>query len=309
MTKTHDVIIIGGGPAALAAGIYAGRAELATLIIERQWLGGQIALTHLVENYPGFPDGVDGQTITELMQKQAERFNCQIKTETGERVELDGDLRIVTTNKNTYAAPAVILATGADPRKLDVPGEDELRGSGVSYCATCDGAFFKDRKVVVIGGGDSAFKEALFLTRFASEVLLIHRRQGFRAERIYVTQAETNPKFNFLLDSVVTSINGTEKVESVTVRNVKSEKISDVPTDGVFIFIGHDPNTGFLENLFPDQAGGKLTTDSGMQTSIPGIYAIGDVREGSYMQVATAVGEGATAAIAAEEHISNLNVE
>lgn len=309
MTKTHDVIIIGGGPAALAAGIYAGRSELATLIIERQWLGGQIALTHSVENYPGFPDGVDGQTITELMQKQAERFNCRIKTETGQRVELDGDLRVVTTNKNTYATPTVILATGADPRKLDVPGEDELRGSGVSYCATCDGAFFKEKKVVVIGGGDSAFKEALFLTRFASEVLLIHRRQGFRAERIHVTQAEANPKFNFLLDSVVTSINGTEKVESVTVRNVKTEKTSDVPTDGVFIFIGHDPNTGFLDNLFPDQAGKQLTTDSRMQTSIPGIYAIGDVREGSYMQVATAVGEGATAAIAAEEYISNLSVE
>ena len=309
MERTHDVVIIGGGPAALAAGVYAGRAELKTLILERQWLGGQIALTDAVDNYPGFPDGIDGQAITERMAAQARKFNCEIKTEAGQRVELDGTLRIVTTNKAAYAAPVVILAMGADPRKLGVPGEDELRGAGVSYCATCDGAFFKDRKVVVVGGGDSAFKEGLFLTRFASEVLLIHRRQGFRAERIYISKAEANAKVGFLLDSVIERINGTGKVESVTVRNVKTDETRDVPTDGVFIFIGNEPNTGFLENLFPERAGRQLPTDGAMQTAVPGIYAIGDVRQDSYMQVATAVGEGATAAIAAEEYISSLNVE
>jgi thioredoxin reductase (NADPH) len=306
MDKTHDVILIGGGPAALAAGVYAGRAELKTLILERLWLGGQIALTDAVDNYPGFPDGIDGAALTELMRKQVEKFHCDIRTETAERVELDGDLRIVATNKARYAAPAVILAMGADPRKIGCPGEDRLRGAGVSYCATCDGAFFKGKRVVVVGGGDSAFKEGLFLTRFASEVLLIHRRQGFRAEKIYLTQAQKNPTFGLLLDSVVESINGAEKVESVTVRNVTTAATQEVATDGVFIFIGHVPNTAFLANLFPEHAGRLLPTDAAMQTSIPGIYAIGDVREGSYMQVATAVGEGATAAIAAEQYIANL---
>lgn len=306
MEKTHDIIIIGGGPAALAAGVYAGRAELKTLILERQWLGGQIALTHAVDNYPGFPDGVDGQDLTERMKKQVERFHCLIRTETGKKVETDGALRIVTTDRAAYAAPVVILAMGSDPRKLGCPGEEELRGAGVSYCATCDGAFFKEQKVVVVGGGDSAFKEGLFLTRFAREVLLIHRRQGFRAEQIYVSQAQANEKLHFLLDTVVESINGQETVASVTVRNVQTDQRREIETDGVFIFIGHEPNTAFLSNLLPDRAGRTLPTDEAMQTSIAGLYAIGDVREGSYMQVATAVGEGATAAIAAEHYIRNL---
>jgi thioredoxin reductase (NADPH) len=306
MDRTHDVVIIGGGPAALAAGIYAGRAELKTLILERQWLGGQIALTHAVDNYPGFPEGVSGPKITERMEAQARKFHCEIRTEEGRRVERDGDVKVVTTDKGTYRAPAVILAMGADPRKLGCPGEDEFRGTGVSYCATCDGAFFKDQKVIVVGGGDSAFKEGLFLTRFAREVLLIHRRQGFRAEKLYVTQAQQNPKVDFLLDSVVERIAGDQKVTGVHVRNVKTEQATQVPCDGVFIFIGNVPNTAFLANLFGEHAGKTIPTDHRMQTAVPGVYAIGDVRENSFRQVATAVGEGATAAISAEEYISQL---
>ena len=301
----YDTIIVGGGPAALAAAIYAGRAELRTLLLERMYLGGQVAQTHAIDNYPGFPEGVEGPKLTELMAAQARRFGAEIKTEEVTRIVLDGDVKIVTTPEAVYRAPTLIMAMGADPRKLDVPGEAELRGRGVSYCGTCDAPFFRGKRVVVVGGGDTALKEGLFIAKFAGSVILVHRRQDFRAEKIYQSEARRNPKFSFELDSVVERINGQDKVESVDLRNVKTNGKKTMPCDGVFVFVGAVPNTHFLRNIFPMDSGGHLETDADMMTSVPGLFAIGDVRKDSYRQVATAVGEGATAAMAAEHWLTD----
>jgi len=304
MAETYDTVIIGGGPAGLAAGVYAGRAELKTLILERMFLGGQMALTMDIANYPGFPESIDGPQLVERMEKQARAFGAEIRTEEVAKLELDGDTRVVTTSADTYRCPTLILAMGADPRKLGVPGEEELRGTGVSYCGTCDAPFFRDKKVVAVGGGDVALKEALFLTKFAAEVVLVHRRQGFRAERIYQTQVRQNPKITLELDAVVDRINGRDRVEGVDVRNVKTHATKTTPCDGVFIFVGNVPNTGFLPGLFGAEEDGHIETDVDMMTRVPGVYAIGDVRKHSYRQIATAIGEGATAAMAAEHYIS-----
>ncbi len=308
MPEDCDTIIIGGGPAGLAAAVYACRAEMKTVILERGLLGGQVSLTDQVDNYAGFPEGVSGPDLIQKMEAQCRRFGADIRTEGVTEIKTDGDTKIVTTSKNTYRSPTVILATGADPRKLEVPGEEELRGKGVSYCGTCDGPFFRDKKVIVVGGGDAAFKEALFITKFASKVILVHRRQGFRAEKIYVTEARNNPKMSFELDCVVEKINGKTRVEGIDIRNVKTEEKKTIPCDGVFIFAGNIPNTGFLRGLLELDQGGHIETDRDMMTSIPGIFAIGDVRKYSYRQIATAVGEGATAAMAAEHWMAAKEV-
>jgi len=302
--EAFDVVIVGGGPASLSAAIYAGRAELRTLVLERLYVGGQVAITWQVDNYPGFPEGVEGPELIQRMEAQAKRFGTELRKEEVKRIDLDGLTKVTTTKGNVYRSPALILATGADPRKLEVPGEDELRGRGVSYCGTCDAPFFRDKKVVVVGGGDAALKEALFIARFAGLVTLVHRRDEFRAERIYQSEVEKNPKIAVSFDTVVDRINGKDKVEGVTAHNVKTSETVEIPCDGVFIFIGHKPNTGFLCNLFPDQCMGEIETDFDMMTSVGGIFAIGDVRQHSYRQIATAVGEGATAAIAAEHWIA-----
>lgn len=303
MDHIHDTIIVGGGPAALAATIYAGRAEMKTLVLERMFVGGQVVQTHEVDNYPGFPDGIDGVELIQRMDAQARRFGAEFRTEDVTGAALDGDLKIVTTSNRSYRSRTVILATGADPRKLGIPGEEKLRGRGVSYCGTCDAPFFRDKKVAVVGGGDTALKEAIFIAKFASEVVIVHRHQEFRAERIYQTEARENPKISFELDSVVDRIGGEERVEGVDIHNVKTDATKTIPCDGVFIFVGNVPNTHFLCNLFPVDCGGHVETDINMMTSAPGIFAIGDVRKHSYRQIATAVGEGATAAIAAEHWI------
>ena len=300
-----DVVIVGGGPAALSAAIYSGRAELRTLLLERRFLGGQVAQTLAVENYPGFPEGIDGPELISRMEAQARRFGCQFRNEEVVDVTLDRDIKVVKSVQTLYRCSVLILASGAAPRKLQVPGEAELTGRGVSYCGTCDAPLFRGKTVVVVGGGDAALKEGLFISRFASRVIVVHRRRELRAERIYQTEARENPKVAFELDSVVTRIDGTQSVQSVEIRNVKTGESKTVPTDGVFVFIGNVPNTAFLCNLWPD-CGGHVETDQHMMTSIPGIFAIGDVRKGSYRQIATAVGEGATAAIAAEHWISEL---
>jgi len=305
----YDILIVGGGPAALAAAIYAGRAEMRTLVLERSGLGGQVALTHAIENYPGFPEGIPGPELTTRMAAQAARFGVETRIEEVTRLETEGILKVLITAENCYRAPAVILAMGADPRKLNVPGENELRGRGVSYCATCDGPFFRGKKLVVVGGGDTALKEALFLTHFAAEVVIVHRRDTFRAEKIYQTEAAGNPKIRLEPESVVERILGKEKVEGVELRHVKSGAVKTFPCEGVFIFIGRIPNTGFLKNVFPQQHGGQLETDRDMMTCEPGIFAIGDVRQYSYRQIAAAVGEGAIAAIAAENWISAKRAE
>jgi thioredoxin reductase (NADPH) len=301
---THDVIVVGGGPAALGTALYTGRAELKTVVLERRAVGGQLMETDAVENYAGFPEGVCGPKLIELMAAQAKRFGVDIRMEEVAKIELDGDMKIVTTAEGVYRAPVVILAMGADPVKLNVPGEAELRGRGVSYCATCDAPFFRDKKVVVVGGGDSALKEGLFIAKFAREMVLVHRRQEFRGEKIYQSAVRSNPKFSLRLDSVLERINGQDRVESVSLRNLKSGQTDTVPCDGVFIFIGTAPNTQFVRNLFTLDGAGHLETDSDMMTPTPGIFAIGDVRKGSYRQVATAVGEGATAAMAAEHWLA-----
>jgi len=309
MTDTHDVIIVGGGPAALAAAIYSCRAELKTVLFEKTVLGGQVTKTYDVANYPGFPDGVDGVELIQRMEQQARKFGTDVKLEEVTRVELEGVTKVVTTDASTYRAPIAILATGADPRKLGAPGENELRGRGVSYCATCDGPFFKGKKVAVVGGGDSAFKEGIFLTKFAEEVALIHRSADFKAEKALQSQAKSNPKIKFVLNAAVKQIVGTDSVEGVIIKHVTTSAERELPVKGVFIFVGNVPNTGFLCNLFPVDCGGHIETDHNMETSIKGIYAIGDVRKHSYRQIATAVGEGATAAIAAEHRLSELRTK
>jgi thioredoxin reductase (NADPH) len=302
--NSYDCIIVGGGPAALAAAIYAGRGELRTLVLERSALGGQVALTHAIENYPGFPEGISGPKLTELMTAQAKRFGAEIVMDEVTDLRLEGDFKVVSTTGESYRALTVILAMGADPKKLGVPGEEELRGRGVSYCGTCDAPFFRDKKVVAVGGGDTALKEALYIAKYAREVVLVHRRREFRAEKIYQTELQANRKITLMLDTVVTKINGAAKVESVDTRNVKSDETEVVPCDGVFVFVGTTPNTGFLKQVFPEEAGANIQTDVNMMTSIPGIFATGDVRKYSYRQVATAVGEGTTAAMAAEHWIT-----
>ena len=309
MKADYDVIIVGGGAAALSAAIYTGRAEMSTLVIERQYVGGQVVQTHKIENYPGFPEGIAGPELTERMQAQAKRFGAEIRNEEVSRIELDGDMKTVTTPKAAYRSWVLILAVGAHPRYLDVPGERELWGRGVSYCGTCDAAFFRDKKVVVVGGGDAALKEALFIARFASDVLIVHRRDTFRAEKIYQNEARETSRIAFRLDTVVERINGTDHVESVDAVNEKTGEKETIPCDGVFVFIGSEPSTDFLCNILPSDCGQHIETDHDMMTRIPGIFAIGDARKDSYRQIATAVGEGATAAIAAEHWLSRRRAE
>jgi thioredoxin reductase (NADPH) len=306
MAESCDVVIVGGGPAGLGAAVYTCRAELKTIILERTFVGGQVALTDDVENYPGFPEGIGGADLIQKMEAQCKRFGADIRSEEVTAITNGGDLKTVTTSKNEYRCPVVILATGADPRKLGVPGEEELRGKGVSYCGTCDGPFFKDRRVAVVGGGDAALKEALFITKFASELVLVHRRQGFRAEKIYQTQVREHPKISLELDCVVDAIVAGDdgKVSGAEIHNVQTDEKKTLPCDGVFIFIGNIPNTGFLSGLVNMDEGGHIETDRDMMTSVPGLFSVGDVRKYSYRQIATAVGEGATAAMAAEHWIA-----
>lgn len=306
MDLDYDVVIIGGGPAALSAALYAARGELRTLMLERRALGGQVALTDAIDNYPGFPEGVSGAELTERMVAQARRFGVEIRTEEVTRLELDGEIKVLVTAKGRYRSAAVILATGADPRHLDVPGEKELRGRGVSYCGTCDAPFFRGKKVVAVGGGDTALKEALFIAKFASEVVIVHRRQGLRAEKILQSEAQKNEKISFELDAVVERIMGENLVEGVEIRNVKTGEKQVIECQGVFVFVGHVPNTAFLCDLFGTECGEHISTDKDMMTSVRGIFAVGDVRKDSYRQVATAVGEGATAAMAAEHLVTEM---
>lgn len=306
INESHDLVIVGGGAAGLSAAIYAARAGRDTLVLERKFLGGQIALTDLIANYPGFPEGIDGPELVGLMERQARKFGASIAFAEARRLTVRDRLKTVHTAEKDYTAPVLILATGADPRSLGVPGEERLRGKGVSYCGTCDGPFFKGRRVVVVGGGDSALKEALFLTGFAASVTIVHRRDQLRAEKIYQDRAAANDRIRFVWDTVVEEILGSQQVEAVQVRNVKTGETGHIETDGVFIFIGSIPNTNFLGDLFCDMDEAcHLPTNEHMETSVPGVFAVGDVRQGSYRQIATAVGEGVTAAMAAEHLLAD----
>ena len=303
----YDAIIIGGGPAGLTAGIYLDRARMNTLLIEKALPGGQAILTEIIENYPGFPLGIAGPELMQKMEEQAVRFG--LKIEYGETVEVkikEDKVKIVKINNKEYKTLAIILASGAEASKLGVPGEEELRGRGVSYCATCDAPFFKDQKIVVVGGGDTAIEEALYLTKFAQEVTIIHRRDRLRAARILQERVFSNKKINFSWDSVVTKILGKEKVEGILVQNKKTGEEKEISCQGVFVFVGNVPNSKFLNESIKLDLRGYILTDDNMMTSQEGIYACGDVRKKLLRQVVTACGEGATAAFAAQKYIEEL---
>lgn len=298
-TAHVKVLILGSGPAGLAAALYAARAELNPVVLAGMELGGQAALTYTIENYPGFPEGVGGARLGELFQKQAEHFGAVVEFETATAVDISSRPFKVSTYGKEYLADTLILATGASPNHLNVPGEKELTGKGVSYCATCDGWFFKDKKVVVVGGGDSAIEEALFLTRYASSVAIVHRRDALRAGAILQKRAKENPKISFIWNSVVTAVNGQEAVESVQIKNVVTGEDSTFKTDGVFIFIGHKPNTELFQGQIEMDRLGYIVTDKSMLTSVPGVFAAGEVMDATFRQVVTSAGMGAGAAIQA----------
>lgn len=293
------VLVLGSGPAGLSAALYAARAELAPLVLTGIQLGGQAALTYTIENYPGFPEGVGGAQLGELFQKQAEHFGAKVEFDTASEVDLSKRPFKVRTDNGEYAADSIIISTGADPNKLNVPGENDLTGRGVSYCATCDGWFFKDKKVVVVGGGDSALEEGLFITRYASSVTVIHRRDEFRASPILQHRAKEHPKMNFILNTVVTEVIGNEKVEAVRLKNVKTGAETIFETDGMFIFIGHTPNTQMFKGQLAMDDLGYLKVNDKMETSVKGVFAAGEVADPHFRQVVTSAGMGAAAAIQA----------
>jgi thioredoxin reductase (NADPH) len=303
----YDLVIIGGGPAGLTAGIYASRARLNVLLLEKMAPGGQVLVTDWIENYPGFPKGSSGFDLVDKMVEQAKRFG--LKIETGEVLSLDLSeaIKKIELSDKTISTLSMIIATGASPRKLGVPGEDIFTGKGVSFCATCDGPFFKDNVVAAVGGGDTAVQESVYLTKFAKKVYLIHRRDELRATKILQERAMANDKIEFLWDSVVTGIRGgLTNVEKISVKNVKTGEEKEIPVDGCFIWVGILPNTSFLnDNLKVDESG-FIIADHNMETSVPGVYAVGDVRNTPLRQVVTAVGDAAIAAVSAEHYIENI---
>ena len=302
----ETMIIIGAGPAGLSAALYAARGELNPLVFTGMQPGGQAALTHTIENYPGFPDGIGGPELGDLFQKQAERFGARVEFDTVTGVDFSTRPFKVRTYNNEYLAQTVIIASGASSVHLGVPGEKELAGRGVSYCATCDGWFFRERNVIVVGGGDSALEEAIFLTRYATSVTIVHRRNELRAGAILQTRVRENPKIQFILESVVKEIKGDDKVTSVVLENVKTHEISEINTDGIFVFIGHTPNNEMYKGQLKMDDRGYLVVDTKMQTSVEGVYACGETADGEYKQVVISAGMGATAAITATRYLENL---
>jgi thioredoxin reductase (NADPH) len=302
--KEYDIVIIGGGPAGLSAGIYTARARLDSLLVERGMVGGQILNTEWVENYPGFPEGVSGFDLTQSMHQQATKFGLETLTAEVTGVGMTAKEKTVQTTQGDFAVRAIIVASGSERQKLGVPGEAEYTGKGVSYCATCDGAFFRDKAVAVVGGGNAAITEALELTKFASQITVIHRRDELRATKILQEKAFAEPKIEVLWDSVVEEILGETFVNKVRVRNVKSKKESTLDVSGVFMSIGFRPNTGFLNGILALDDIGAIVANEKMETSVPGVYAVGDIRSNSIRQVISAAGDGATAAVNAEKYIS-----
>ena len=306
MAREYDVIIVGGGPAGLTAGIYTARARLRTLLVEKGVIGGQIANAELVENFPGFPDGMSGFELGQLMEKQASKHGLETLVAGVFGIELDRHDKVVRTTEGVFQARALIIAGGSEHRKLGVPGEEEFLGKGVSYCATCDGAFFSDQAVAMVGGGDAAITEALFLTRFASKVTVIHRRDQLRAGALLRERAAANPKLDFLWNSVVEAIIGDSEVNALQLRNVKTGVRSTLDVSGIFVSIGQHPNTDYLRGLLSLDENGQVITNDRMETQIPGIFAAGDIRHNSARQAITAAGDGATAAISAERYLSRF---
>lgn len=306
-TKEYDVIVVGGGPGGLCAGMYAARANRKTVCLEKYLPGGQIAITGDVEDYLGF-EHIAGSELAEKFTSHAKKFGLEIEMEEVEKITVDGDYRIAhCASGNVYKAKAMILSTGGSPVKLGVPGEQEFSGRGVSYCAICDGAFFRDQVIAVVGGGDAAVEEGAYLTKYASKVYVIHRRDKLRAQKIIQQRAFDNDKIEFIWDTVVESINGNDtKVTDLSLLNVKTDEKSKLEVGAIFVYIGFHPNVGMLPDGIKQDEEGYIITDFHMQTSIPGVYACGDVRQQLVRQVTNAVGDGTTAAVAAEKRLEEL---
>ena len=299
----YDVAIIGAGPGGLSAAIYAARGGLKTVVFEKALIGGQIVLSADVENYPGYEETLSGFDIIDKFKKQAERFEAEIREEEIVSLEDKGNSKIIKTRKETYEVKTVIVATGAHPRKMDVPGEEELTGRGVSYCATCDGALYRNKIVAVVGGGDSAVEEALFLTKFASKVYIIHRRDELRAVKIIQDRAFKNEKIEFIWDTVVEEVQGKQFVENLKLHNRKTGENSILQTDGVFVYVGIIPNNELVKDLVKLDDQGFILADENLMTNIPGVYAAGDIVQKTLRQVVTAASDGAIAAFFAEKYI------
>ena len=311
MSKIYDVIVLGAGPAGLTAGLYAGRSRLSTLIIEKGQDGGQIAITDEIENYPGQNvEGESGPSLIARMTEQAKKFGAERVSDVIKSVELNGDVKKLVGNKGEYEAKCVIIATGAFPKPIGCENEGKFTGKGISFCATCDASFFEDFEVYVVGGGDSAVEEAMYLTKFARKVTIIHRRNELRAAKSIQEKAFANPKISFLWNSVVTKVDGDELLSSMTVKNVKTGEETVIEADeddglfGLFGFIGYNPNSQLFEGMLEMQ-NGYIVTDADMHTNIPGVFAAGDIRVKSLRQVVTAAADGAIAAMQAEHYISN----
>jgi thioredoxin reductase (NADPH) len=307
--KRIKLLIIGSGPAGFSAALYAARADLNPVVLTGMELGGQVSLTYTVENYPGFPEGVGGSELVDLFQKQAERFGARVEFDTATEVDLSQRPFQVRTYNGDYLADTLILASGATPKHLNVPGEVELTGRGVSYCATCDGWFFKDKDVAVIGGGDSALEEGIFLTRYAKSVTIIHRRDGLRAGAILQSRAMSNPKIKFVWNSIISEIIGQEAVEAIRLKNLQSGGTSELPVAGVFIFIGHIPNSQLFEGQVEMDGQGYVTTDRLMHTNVPGVFVAGELADPTFRQVVTSAGMGAAAAMQAIHYLSEHSEE
>ena len=311
MSKIYDVIILGGGPAGLAAGLYAGRSRLSTLIIEKGQDGGQIAITDEIENYPGqMVEGESGPSLIARMTEQAKKFGAERCSDVIKSVDLTGEVKKLVGNKGEYEAKCVIVATGAFPKPIGCENEGKFTGKGISFCATCDASFFEDFEVYVVGGGDSAVEEAMYLTKFARKVTIIHRRDELRAAKSIQEKAFANPKIAFMWDSVVVKVDGDELLSTMTVKNTKTGELTEVKADeddglfGLFGFIGYNPNSQLFEGML-DMEHGYIRTDDNMHTNIPGVFAAGDIRVKSLRQVVTAAADGAIAAMQAEHYVSN----
>ncbi|MBI4672291.1 MAG: thioredoxin-disulfide reductase [Chloroflexi bacterium] len=304
---TENVIIIGSGPAGLTAALYTARANLDPLLISGNEFGGQIALTDQVENYPGFPDGIAGPELTQLMQQQAEKFGARFESDHVSQVNLQTHpFTLETENGKQYQAKSLVIATGASPRRLGVPGELELTGRGVSYCATCDGFFFRGKEIAVVGGGDSALQEGLFLTRFASKVHIIHRRDQLRAQPILQERARENPKIHFVWNSVVEKIRGNGAVNALILKDVRTGAASELPVQGMFVYIGHIPNTQLFQGQLDMNAEGYLRVDERTRTKIPGVFAAGEAHDDIFKQAIVSAGFGCMAAMEVEKFLAAL---